>query len=237
MPKFAIDDHDIAIGNNNNNNNDIDKRMKKKKKKKSRRLLQSTYNNGENYIEMKILCDPYLRQEFVDSYGSSGYYDELLAYTMDYVNRMTNIYGTTDWGNDIGNLNIIFREFVVFSSFSGNYGGLQFTTSSDGTGDIADYRDKLIDYVVSYEDINDIDHFQIWTGHSMDAYGIVPDIGTVCNNPSESVSINWKGSTDARFLKTIAHELGHCLGMWHDFVKFYLLFCCFFFVFGLDKFC
>ena len=188
---------------------------RRSKSRSHNRKLTQTYNGGNNYVEMGIVADKRHYENYYSAHGND-WYDELFAWVLDSFNTMNGIYVGTDFGNSIGGFSIIFREYEVFTSFSGNYAMLEPEAgSSDCTdwqsgacGVSTGYLGLFRSYVSSYKDTNSLDNYMFLTGYNMVGAAGVAYLGVVCTAPSWSVSINAFCCGDAWWQKTIAHEFG-----------------------------
>ena len=198
-----------------------EKEKEKMTNKDHKRKLQAT-NGGKNYIEMGVISDPSFYSHFINSYSSEYWYDELVGWTMDFVNQMTSEYGNTNWGSNIGEITIIIREFSVFSSHSGIYAVLQPNSVGTNRYDGSDYLSNLYNFVWNNKDMNDIDNYQLFTRYDLwaqDNEGNWIDIGgiaymrTVCRSKYASVSVNQYSGNNNWFFKTIRYGLCMHIGL------------------------
>ena len=116
--------------NNNNDNND---------QKKRRRLA---YNSGKNKVELYVMSDPVLTNKYQSSYSDDKWYEELVSYFQDMINRVSAEFEDTNWGNQIGDIIVSLVEIEVVFEFNGIYASLDPVfpdKKNDGTSNCKDH--------------------------------------------------------------------------------------------------
>ena len=170
-----------------------------------------SYNNGNNEAEICVLFDPYIYEKYKNRYLSN--YDDKMEYAAaGMISTSSETFLDTNWGSDIGDIQLKLISVNVITSFSGIYNSLEPDWIN---GDISsdDYLDRLSNWAKNNADWNSCDNIKLYTVEELDAGGIANVAGMCKTDTGESATMTVDyypyGYTDMEWsTDTTEHELG-----------------------------
>eukprot|EP01084_Bolivina_argentea_P121525 215365_1 len=188
-----------------------------------RRRLYSSSNPA--YIELLIVNGPMRTTRFRNDYDS--WYSALYNDIADIVNQVSLDYAQTNWGSYIGGLNAVkvkWVELEIIFSFSGEYYNLApnwlrtncNTTYAECPINGKGWLSTISSWIYQYKNASTFDNVQfisdIEFSPSTAGWG---NFEQVCKGSGSVSDISEQWGHDF-VIKSVAHELGHNLGMSHD---------------------
>eukprot|EP01083_Nonionella_stella_P241780 843995_1 len=189
-----------------------------------RRRLYSSSNPA--CIELLIINGPERTKRFQNNYGE-GWYSKLYNDIADIINQVSVAYAGTNWGSYIGGLNAVkvkWVELEVVFSFSGQHYNLAPTwLRADCTYSYSEcpvsgfsWLRTISNWIYQYKNIATFDNVQLISDMEFSpTVGGWGNSARVCKGSTSVSDISEQWGHDF-VIKSVAHELGHNLGMQHD---------------------
>ena len=182
----------------------------------NRRLLTSDLT-----VEVLVVLDPPRVDYFKGLYPNGDWQEQAQASTMDIMHHVSSVYYETNWGNDVGTIQVIVSSIVYWEDWSGP---LAFYEPCDDEGCYYDYLNQFRNwyhFTGNTDSIYDngvlISHYN--TG-DVDGFVGLAGVGVMCSNTAyvQSTNLNsgYPDFSDELLSKIVAHEIGHNFNMDHD---------------------